>query len=161
MKLLRILAVFLMALAVLCAGCSSKDPAPAANASSANAAAAAKTEKPKYLDLFVEEDGIYTDKEHVAAYIIKYKKLPQNYITKAEAQKLGWPKQGSLDKVAPGRSIGGDTYGNREGLLPKGHWKECDIGYVKGSRNSRRIVFSSSGEIYYTKDHYASFQKLN
>lgn len=158
MKLLRILTVFLVAFAVLCAGCSSKDPAPAATVKTE---VSAKTEKVKYLDLFVEEDGVYTDKEHVAAYIIKYKKLPQNYITKAEAQKLGWPKQGSLDKVAPGRSIGGDTYGNREGLLPKGHWKECDIGYVKGSRNSRRIVFSSSGEIYYTKDHYASFQRLN
>ncbi|MCD7975368.1 MAG: hypothetical protein LUF25_06320 [Phascolarctobacterium sp.] len=62
--------------------------------------------------------------------------------------------------MAPVKSIGWDTYGNREGLLLKKHWRECDIGYMKGSRNARRIVYSDYGEIYYSKDHYASFQKL-
>lgn len=97
----------------------------------------------------------------MSAYLIKYKKLPPNYITKAEAQELGWPKRGgTLNNVAPVKSIGWDTYGNREGLLLKKHWRECDIGYMKGSRNARRIVYSDYGEIYYSKDHYASFQKL-
>ena len=98
-----------------------------------------------------------------AAYINEYKRLPHNYITKNEAKKLGWQTKGTLDKVAPGKSIGGDRYGNYEGKLPKKNgrnWKECDIDYVKGNRNAKRIVFSNDGLIYYTGDHYKSFSKL-
>ena len=78
-------------------------------------------------------------------------------------EKLGWQTRGTLDKVAPGKSIGGDRYGNYEGKLPKKNgrnWKECDIDYVKGNRNAKRIVFSNDGLIYYTGDHYKSFSKL-
>ena len=101
--------------------------------------------------------------ESAAAYINEYKRLPHNYITKNEAKKLGWQTKGTLDKVAPGKSIGGDRYGNYEGKLPKKNgrnWKECDIDYVKGNRNAKRIVFSNDGLIYYTGDHYKSFSKL-
>ncbi len=111
----------------------------------------------------ISESAIYTDKEHVAAYINEYKRLPHNYITKNEAKKLGWQTKGTLDKVAPGKSIGGARYGNYEGKLPKKNgrnWKECDIDYVKGNRNAKRIVFSNDGLIYYTGDHYKSFSKL-
>ena len=111
----------------------------------------------------ISQNAAYTDKEHVAAYINEYKRLPHNYITKNEAKKLGWQTKGTLDKVAPGKSIGGDRYGNYEGKLPKKHgrnWKECDIDYVKGNRNAKRIVFSNDGLIYYTGDHYKSFSKL-
>ena len=111
----------------------------------------------------ISEDKAYTDKEHVAAYINEFAKLPHNYITKNEAKKLGWQTKGSLDKVAPGKSIGGDRYGNYEKKLPDKNgrsWKECDIDYVKGNRNGKRIVFSSDGLIYYTGDHYNSFTKL-
>lgn len=113
--------------------------------------------------LKLDVDGSYTDKEHVAAYINQFKKLPHNYITKGEAKKLGWQTKGTLDKVAPGKSIGGDRYGNYEGLLPKKDkrtWKECDIDYVKGKRNAKRIVFSNDGLIYYTGNHYKSFTRL-
>lgn len=113
--------------------------------------------------LKISEAGAYTDKEHVAAYINEYKKLPNNYITKNQAKKLGWQTKGTLDKVAPGKSIGGDRYGNYEGKLPAKNgrsWTECDIEYVKGNRNSKRIVFSNDGLIYYTGDHYNSFSKL-
>ena len=113
--------------------------------------------------LKLDIDGSYTDKEHVAAYINQFKKLPNNYITKGEAKKLGWKTKGTLDKVAPGKSIGGDRYGNYEGLLPKKDkrtWKECDIDYVKGNRNAKRIVFSNDGLIYYTGNHYKSFTRL-
>lgn len=113
--------------------------------------------------LKLDIDGSYTDKEHVAAYINQFKKLPNNYITKGEAKKLGWQTKGTLDKVAPGKSIGGDGYGNYEGLLPKKDkrtWKECDIDYVKGNRNAKRIVFSNDGLIYYTGNHYKSFTRL-
>ena len=74
-----------------------------------------------------------------------------------------WKSKGSLDKVAPGKSIGGDRYGNYEGKLPKAKgrmWKECDIDYVRGNRNGKRIVFSNDGMIYYTQDHYNSFNRL-
>ena len=111
----------------------------------------------------ISKSAAYTDKEHVAAYINEYKRLPHNYITKNEAKKLGWQTKGTLDKVAPGKSIGGDRYGNYEGKRPKKHgrnWKECDIDYVKGNRNAKRIVFSNDGLIYYTGDHYKSFSKL-
>lgn len=113
--------------------------------------------------LKLDFDGAYTDKEHVAAYINEFKQLPHNYITKGEAKKLGWKSKGTLDKVAPGKSIGGDRYGNYEGLLPKKDkrtWKECDIDYVKGNRNAKRILFSNDGLIYYTDDHYKSFTRL-
>ncbi len=111
----------------------------------------------------ISEDKAYTDKEHVAAYINEFAKLPHNYITKNEAKKLGWQTNGTLDKVAPGKSIGGDRYGNYEKKLPDKNgrsWKECDIDYVKGNRNGKRIVFSNDGLIYYTGDHYNSFSKL-
>ena len=48
----------------------------------------------------ISESAAYTDKEHVAAYINEYKRLPHNYITKNEAKKLGWQTKGTLDKVA-------------------------------------------------------------
>lgn len=112
----------------------------------------------------ISEDKAYTDKMHVAAYVNEFSKLPHNYITKNNAKKLGWQTKGTLDKVAPGKSIGGDRYGNYEGLLPKKQgrvWTECDIDYVKGSRNAKRIVFSNDGLIYYTDDHYKTFTKIN
>lgn len=111
--------------------------------------------------LKISANGTYTDKDHVAAYINEFKRLPSNYITKNDAKKLGWQTKGTLDKVAPGKSIGGDRYGDYEGKLPKGHsYKECDIDYVKGNRNAKRIIFSNDGLIFYTSDHYKSFTKL-
>jgi len=102
----------------------------------------------------------YTGKEEVAAYIAKHGRLPDNFITKKQAEALGW-KSGSLEKYAPGKCIGGDRFYNREGLLPAGKtYYECDIDTLgKSKRGSKRIVFSSDGEIYYTSDHYASFQR--
>ena len=114
--------------------------------------------------LTVSENGEYTSKEEVALYIHLYNHLPGNYITKSEAQDLGWDSsKGNLNKVAPGKSIGGDKFGNREGLLPKKEGRvyyECDIDYKKGSRNAKRIVFSNDGLIYYTEDHYESYELL-
>ena len=111
----------------------------------------------------ISESGAYTDKVRVAAYINQFAKLPHNYITKGEAQKLGWQTKGTLDKVAPGKSIGGDKFGNYEGILPKKNgrtYRECDIDYVKGNRNAKRIVYSNDGLIYYTGDHYKTFTKM-
>ena len=67
---------------------------------------------PGSAEIRVEPDQAYTDKDHVAAYIHIYRKLPPNYITKAEARSLGWKDKGTLDQVAPGKSIGGDRFSN-------------------------------------------------
>lgn len=112
----------------------------------------------------INADGCYNDKDNVALFIHTFNRLPKNYITKNEAAALGWISQeGNLDKVAPGKSIGGDKFGNYEGLLPKQkgrQYYEGDIDYEGGRRNAKRIVFSNDGLIYYTKDHYNSFEKL-
>lgn len=111
----------------------------------------------------ISEDGEYTTKEDVALYIHLYGHLPSNFVTKKQAQSQGW-KGGSLENYFPGCSIGGDVFGNREGLLPKKDGRkyyECDID-TKGakSRGAKRIVFSNDGLVYYTDDHYESFTLL-
>lgn len=115
-------------------------------------------------EIEVEEDGTYTSKEEVAAYLNEFGHLPDNYITKKDAKKLGWvSSEGNLDEVAPGKSIGGDYFGNYEELLPvkKGRsYYECDIDFEGGFRGSKRIIFSDDGLIYYTEDHYQTFELL-
>ena len=125
------------------------------------------TEKSDADVLTVDEDGHYTSKEEVALYIHTYGKLPSNFISKKEAEELGWKKKdgeaGQLHAVAPGMSIGGSSFGNYEGLLPekKGRkYYECDINYKKGNRGAERIVYSNDGLIFYTGDHYESFEQL-
>lgn len=114
--------------------------------------------------LSVSEDGHYTTKEEVALYLHTYGQLPENFITKKEAEAAGWvSREGNLWDVAPGMSIGGSRFGNYEGLLPdqKGRvWFECDIDFEGTYRGAKRIVYSNDGLIYYTEDHYKSFEKL-
>lgn len=111
----------------------------------------------------IDEDGSYTSKEDVALYIHTYGHLPGNFITKKEAQALGW-SGGSLEPYAPGKCIGGSHFGNYEGLLPEAagrSYTECDIDTLGAdSRGAKRIVFSNDGLVYYTGDHYASFELL-
>ena len=113
--------------------------------------------------LTVTEDGVYDSKEEVALYIHLFGHLPSNYITKKEAEALGWPG-GSLEPYAPGKCIGGSHFGNYEGKLPdaKGRkWTECDIDTLGASkRGAKRIIFSNDGLIYYTGDHYEHFELL-
>ena len=105
-----------------------------------------------------------TDPQEIADYIFLYGKLPPNFITKREAQNLGWDSSRNyVSDVAPGKSIGGDRFGNYEGLLPekKGRqWYEADCYYTKGKRNAYRILFSNDGLVYYTDDHYESFTQM-
>lgn len=111
----------------------------------------------------IDEYGTFTSKDDVALYIHTYGKLPQNFITKNEARDLGW-EGGGLEDYAPGKCIGGDYFGNFEGLLPEKdgrEYTECDIDTLgKSSRGAKRIVFSNDGLIYYTDDHYESFTLL-
>lgn len=122
----------------------------------------AETESPADPAL-LDESGWYNTKEEVALFIHQYGRLPDNYISKKAAEALGWPG-GSLEPYAPGKSIGGSRFGNYEGLLPDARnrtWTECDIDTAgKRSRGAKRIVFSNDGLIYYTDDHYETFELL-
>ena len=108
----------------------------------------------------IDRDGWYTTKEDVALYLHVYGELPGNFITKNEARDLGW-SGGGLDGYADGKSIGGDRFGNYEGLLPDGSYHECDVNTMHASsRGAERIIYSDDGRIYYTDDHYESFTLL-
>ncbi|KAA0840677.1 ribonuclease domain-containing protein [Bacillus paralicheniformis] len=117
----------------------------------------------------VVENGAKSSKiintfDGVANYIEKNGKLPKNYITKAEAEKLGWvSKKGNLAEVAPGKSIGGDIFKNKGNPLPAAKnrvWREADINYSSGYRGNERILYSNDGLIYKTTDHYKTFKKI-
>ena len=112
----------------------------------------------------VEESGNYTSKDDVALYIHTYSKLPLNYITKAKAQEMGWdPEKGNLSDVLPGMSIGGSAFGNYEGNLPRAtgrRYFECDIDYEGGYRGAKRLIYSNDGLVFYTEDHYKTFEQL-
>lgn len=109
------------------------------------------------------EDGSYTTRDDVALYIHLYGHLPGNFITKKQAEALGW-SGGSLEPYAPGKCIGGSRFGNYEGLLPEKEgrtYTECDIDTLGAkSRGAKRIVFSNDGLVFYTDDHYKSFMLL-
>ena len=108
--------------------------------------------------------GPITDPQGIADYIFEHGELPPNFITKAEAQALGWDSSYNyVGDVAPGKSIGGDRFGNYEGLLPskKGRtWYEADCYYEGKKRNAHRILYSNDGLVYYTDDHYESFTQM-
>lgn len=159
MKLKKLLSLLLaLALLLSLAACGSNDTTSTTTSAVQDTTAAAEETGP-YLD----PDGTYTTKEDVALYIHLYGKLPGNFITKSEARQLGW-SGGSVEKYARGKCIGGDRFYNNEGLLPDAEgriWYECDIGTLgESSRGAKRIVFSNDGLIYYTADHYETFEQL-
>ena len=94
-------------------------------------------------------------------YISNYGTLPNCYITKQEAEQFGWVAwKGNLDKVAPGKMIGGNVFANREDRLPSAPgriWYECDIDYNGGYRNNCRLIYSNDGLIFKTDSHYSNF----
>ena len=112
----------------------------------------------------VTENGEYSDKDHVALYIHTFGHLPSNYISKTKARKAGWVNtKGNLWDVLPGKSIGGSEFYNDDAALPDAagrRWTECDIDYSGGYRNAKRIVFSNDGLVFYTDDHYETFEQL-
>ena len=142
-----------------CTAAPAADAVPAADApSEADAVSPGESDKPSPAAL--DEGGKYTSAEDVALYLHLYAHLPQNFITKKDARALGW-NGGGLDDYADGKCIGGDRFGNYEGLLPDApgrEYHECDIDTLHAaSRGAKRIVYSSDGLIYYTEDHYESF----
>ncbi len=104
-----------------------------------------------------------TREQVVVSFVRKNHRLPDYYITKKAARRRGWqPGKGNLCKVLPGKAIGGDLFGNRERKLPQKatrRYYEADINYDCGYRGKDRLVYSSDGLIFVTKDHYRTFQK--
>ena len=139
------------------------EPSPAPSASPKPATTPKPTATPEPTQAALDEHGSYTTAEDVALYLITYGHLPDNFITKKQAEAAGWTG-GSLEPYCPGKCIGGSRFGNYEGLLPsaKGRtWTECDINTLGArSRGAERLVFSNDGLIYYTDDHYESFTLL-
>ena len=127
-----------------------EDPAPAAKATARPTAQS--------------PPGPITEPQAIADYLFEYGELPPNFITKKEAQALGWDSSRNyLSDVAPGMSIGGDRFGNYEGILPKVKGRtyyEADCYYTGGKRTAERIVYSSDGHVWYTGDHYRTFTEL-
>ncbi len=138
-------------------------PKPAATKAPTNTPKPTATSTPVPTKAAIDENGSYDSKDDVALYIHTYGKLPSNFITKKEAEALGWTG-GSVEKYAKGKCLGGHSFGNYEGLLPKKNGRkyyECDIDTLgKSSRGSKRIVYSNDGLVYYTGDHYESFTLL-
>lgn len=114
----------------------------------------------------ISEDGVYTTRDSVAAYLCKFEKLPANYRTKSEAKKLynATGKTFSKWNFNPwetlGVMVGGDTFENREGALPQNSYRECDVDYFAANRGTKRLVYAKSCTIYYTANHYKSFSKM-
>ncbi|ERJ12211.1 ribonuclease domain-containing protein [Haloplasma contractile] len=112
----------------------------------------------------IDEDGLYTEKDQVALYLRTYGRLPNNYITKREAIKIGFfnSKENILEQNEK-ISIGGDIFYNKEEVLETINnriYFECDVNYTGGSRGKERIIYSNDGLIYYTNDHYETFTVL-
>ena len=156
-KPLLSLVVIALLLASFFSGCVTTQPVERENVKKTTSAQ--KTQKTKTID----KNGSYTSKDDVALYIHTYGELPKNFISKKQAERLGWDG-GSLEPYAPGKSIGGSYFGNYEGKLPKKKGRtyyECDIDTKgKRSRGPKRIVYSTDGLIYYTPDHYETFELL-
>ena len=154
---LKLICAALLTVAVLVSlsGCQSKEVKPAAVSGAVKSDATA---------VQVEKGKPYSTANEVAAYIHKFRQLPPNFISKQEAQKLGWDQaKGNLWQVADRKSIGGDRFANREGKLPVAsgrQYYECDIDYRGGFRGAKRLVYSNDGLVFYSEDHYKTFRQL-
>ena len=127
--------------------------------------AAALTDSPTSAQTQAPQQTAITAPQDIADYIFAHGTLPDNFLTKNEARQLGWDSsQNYVSDVAPGYSIGGDKFGNYEGLLPDASgrkWYEADANYTAGPRGAERILYSSDGLVYYTNDHYQTFTEMH
>ena len=125
---------------------------------------AAPTPEPDAVTPTPVPEGPIIDPQSIADYLFAHGELPENFLTKKEAQALGWNSSYNyVSDVAPGMSIGGDYFGNYEGKLPTGKgitYHEADCYYTKGKRNAYRVIYSSDGRVWYTEDHYNTFTEL-
>jgi hypothetical protein len=116
---------------------------------------------------FVERLGLKHRKAAIGTmwHVHETGRLPDCYVTKRQAEARGWRPGADLWRVAPGHSIGGDGFGNREGRLPpRNRYIEADLDYAGGRRGAARLVFvrESKGRWlqWVTTDHYQSFNEV-
>lgn len=122
----------------------------------------------------VDESGLYTTKDSVAAYLCKFDKLPANYVGKNEGKKLYESETGKTFAkwnfnpwTTIGVMIGGDNFDNYASdpeyyheTLPEGSYHEADVDYSGKNRGTKRLVYQSDCVIFYTADHYETFKRL-
>ena len=161
-SILALALALLLGMLLVFTACTPKTASDTGQSSSTSATVQSAPSKGKAPD--VVESGEYTDKDSVAYYVHTFGHLPSNYISKTKARKAGWVStKGNLWDVLPGKSIGGSEYYDDDEQLPykRGRrWTECDIDYNGGFRNAKRIVFSDDGLVFYTGDHYKTFEQL-
>jgi len=161
---------FTVAISVFATACTTSAPADASS-DNTNVLAPKKNNSSsadiKSIFEAVQKFGEYTTRDSVAAYLCKFDKLPTNYVTQNEGKSLYESRKGkTFDKwnfnpwTTIGVMIGGDKFGNSEGILPKGTYHEADVDYSAKNRGTKRLVYQSDCVIYYTADHYESFDKL-
>ena len=165
-----VLAALLVVVVLGLSGCAASPAASAKKENAAPAATEAVTAAPTAAPAAAgeeekaEETGPIIEPQAIADYLFKYGVLPDNFITKKEAQALGWDSSYNYVRdVAPGMSIGGDRFGNYEGNLPEvpgRKYYECDCYYTGGKRNAYRIIYSNDGHVWYTEDHYQTFEEM-
>ena len=171
MKLKRYAVSLLALLLVFVSACSALSPSQPAGLPD-NAGEAAPGTSPDIvadeapnadIQADIEYGEAYYNLEHVVLYLDAFGELPPNYITKSQARSLGW-EGGPVEAFFHGGAIGGDSFGNREGLLPESdgrYYTECDIDTLgASSRGAKRLVFSNDGLYFYTDDHYESFTQV-
>lgn len=134
----------------------SRSPEPEATPAPAPSEAPASTPVP---------EGPIIEPQAITDWLFSHEfTLPDNFITKKEAQRMGWDSSRNyVSDVAPGMSIGGDYFGNYEGKLPTARGRryyECDCYYTRGKRNAYRLIFSNDGLVFYTEDHYNTFVQM-
>ena len=161
--------VLLTAAVILLTGCSAGALETAKKKKTARPTAVVtavpeQTEAPRETEAPTEEPGPIIEPQRIADYLFEHGRLPDNFLTKKEAQALGWNSSYNyVSDVAPGMSIGGDYFGNYEGKLPRVQGRkyyEADCYYTGGKRNAYRIIYSSDGHVWYTEDHYNTFTEL-
>lgn len=163
-KLISIAVLLIIAILASVLGINETTPdgtTPSTDASTITTTLPTETTQP---ELYIDPNGTYNSKEDVALYIHLHGCLPRNYVTKSYAKDTLDCSPSRVEDYWPDGAIGGDTFGNREGRLPSAPgrtWTECDINtWGKYSRGAERIVFSNDGLVYYTADHYETFELL-
>jgi hypothetical protein len=141
--------------------------------SSATSSSSESIESSSSVDIYdiyeaVEESGEYTTKDSVAAYLCKFDKLPSNYVGKNEGKDLYESSTGNTFSrwnfnpwTTIGVMIGGDSFSNTEEILPEGSYSEADVDYSGSNRGTKRLIYQSGCIIYYTADHYETFDLLS
>ena len=167
-------AIFFTACTTSLSAESDEDSSSSVKGLSSSSAAESSSATEKSIYEAVEESGLYTTKDSVAAYLCKFDKLPGNYVGKNEGKKLYESETSkAFDKwnfnpwTTIGVMIGGDNFDNfasspdnYHATLPEGSYREADVDYSGANRGTKRLVYQPDCVIYYTSDHYETFTQL-